>query len=159
MTQMEAAISAALNLFFNNNKIFAESYRLYQSKYGQGQNVDIVCDSRNEMYYLGIECKSCDFSKGQGTLNFKSRFSEGQIEKEYRFCLRTGRKGLVAVEIRLGAGKPKKIYFIPLREIYNAWIKGKKSLKLKEIMLYPCLKREKGKYIVNETFFEELEKI
>jgi hypothetical protein len=156
---MESSLVLALNSFFSEHKIYAESYRLYQSKYGFGQNIDLVCDSLDRIYYLGIECKSCDFSKGQGTLNFKSRFSDGQIEKEHRFCLKTGRKGFVAVEIRLGAGKPKKMYFVPLKEIYDAWSKGKKSLKLKEIMLYPYLKREKGKYIITESFFKELEEV
>jgi hypothetical protein len=156
---MEADLVTAFNLFYNEQKILAQAHRLYQSKYGQGQVIDLLSDSRNPLYYLGIECKSCDFSKGQGTLNFKSRFSEGQIEKEHKFCLRTGRKGLLAVEIRLGAGKSKKMYFAPLKEVYDSWLKGIKSLKLKEIMLYPYLKREKGKYIVTEYFFEELEEI
>jgi penicillin-binding protein-related factor A (putative recombinase) len=119
--------------------------------------VDIVCDSLLKEYYLGIECKSCDFSKGQGTLNFKSRFSEGQIEKEYRFCIKTGRTGLLAVEVRLGAGKPKKTYFIPLKDVYKAWkTEGRKSLKLKEIQEYPKLDREKGKYVFTENFFKNL---
>jgi hypothetical protein len=103
-----------------------------------------------------IEAKSMDASK-YNTFNFKSRFDENrdgfQLEREYAFCQLTGRKGFLALETRNGAGKSRNCYLIPLSEVYEHWRSGEKSLKMNNIVNYPKLKREKGKYIIANNLF------
>jgi hypothetical protein len=138
-----------------NIKAFA--FRQYQTKFGLGQVADILCDSLNRKFYSMIEAKSMDTSTGVKTFNFKSRFDESkegfQLERENAFCELTGRKGILALELRNGAGKTRDCYFIPLSEVYNLWKSGEKSLKMKDIINYPKLKREKGKYIIEDLIF------
>jgi len=156
MTGMENEIVKSLNLFYYQNKIKALAHRLYQSQYSRGQWADILSDSSTSKYYFLLECKSINTSKYK-TLNFKSRFSESngvpQLEKEHFFMEQAGRKGFLCIECRMGAGKAKESFFLPLEEVYNKWKSGEKSLKLKEIMSYPKIGRKNGKYLVTDEIF------
>ena len=153
MTQMESALVNSLNSYFKANEILAFAYRQYQSKYGRGQVIDILVDSLDRRFYLAIEAKSMDAAKN-GTFNFKSRFDTSkdgfQLEREIAFCNLTGRTGILALELRNGAGKERSCYFIPLEDVYNKWKSGEKSLKLNEIYnnsSYKKLERKKGRYV------------
>ena len=157
MTQMEANLVNSLNSFFIKENIKAFAYRQYQSKFGRGQVADILCDSLDKRFYFMIEAKSMNTSKGVKTFNFKARFDESkegfQLERENAFCDLTGRKGFLVLELRNGAGKSRDCYFIPLDKVYSLWKSGEKSLKMKDIINYKKLKREKGKYIIDEKIF------
>lgn len=150
MTQMESALVNCFNSYFQKNNIMAFAYRQYQSKYGRGQVVDILVDSLDKNFYLAIEAKSMDATKN-GTFNFKSRFDTSkdgfQLEREIAFCKLTGRTGILALELRLGAGKSRECYMIPLIDVYNFWKSGEKSLKVTKVTeKYKKLERKNGKY-------------
>ena len=152
MTELESALVNSLNSYYSNNKIKAVAYRLYQAQYSRGQNVDIVSDSLNKKYYLAIEAKSMNATKA-GTFNFKSRFDYTgggfQLQREILFCRKTGRTGILALELRLGMGKSRECYFIPLEFAYKEWKNGEKSIKLDYITdNFPKINREGGKYIL-----------
>ena len=153
---MENEIVKSFNLYYKNNNIKALAHRLYQSRFSRGQFCDFLSDSIDSKYYFAAECKSIDFTKYK-SLNFKSRFSEAngihQLEREHFFMEQTGRKGYLIVECRMGPGKPKECYFINMNFVYNIWKSGEKSLKRKDIIKYPKLKREKGIYIIDEKIF------
>jgi hypothetical protein len=153
----ENDIVNALNFYYNKNKIKALAYRLFQAEYSKGQNCDVVSDSGKKKYYLAIECKTINANKYK-TFNFRSRTSQSesgihQFQKELIFSERTGRKGLLLIELRNGAGKPKLCYFIPMKDAYEAWKSGKKSFSLKEIQSYPSIGRKKGNYIIEDYIF------
>jgi hypothetical protein len=157
MTQMEANLVRSLNSFFMEQKIKAFAFRQYQVKFGLGQVADILCDSLDKRFYSMIEAKSMDTSTGVKTFNFKSRFDESkegfQLARENAFCELTGRKGILALELRNGVGKSRDCYFIPLCEVYDLWKSGEKSLKMKDIISYPKLKRKKSLYVVDDEIF------
>ena len=102
MADFEWALAAALNSFFEREGVQAIAYRLKQSRFAS-QLVDILVDSRNPEYYLAIECKSLDARKTK-SLYFKQHFSSAagnhQLERETEFIIRSGRKGILAVELR-----------------------------------------------------------
>jgi hypothetical protein len=153
----ENDIVNALNNYYNKNKIKALAYRLYQAEYSPGQNCDIISDSGIKKYYLAVECKTMNANKYK-TFNFKSRTSQTesgihQFQKELIFAERTGRKGLLLIETRMGVGKPKLCYFIPMKDAYEAWKSGKKSFTLKEIQSYPSIGRKGGEYIIEDSVF------
>jgi hypothetical protein len=154
----ENEIVNALNFFYIKNQIKAQAYRLYQAEFSPGQHCDIVSDSANSKYYLALECKTMNSSKYK-TFNFKSRTSQTddgihQFEREFKFAERTGRRGFLLIELRMGAGKPKMCYFIPMKDAFETRQSGKKSYKLSEIQSYPSLSREKGKYVVEDSIFD-----
>jgi len=156
MTQMENEIVKALNIYYKTEGIKALAHRLFQSRFSRGQFCDFLSDSLDKKYYFAAECKSINASKYK-SLNFKSRFSESdgihQLDKEHFFIEQTGRRGYLIVECRLGPGKPKECYFIDMNEVYNIWTSGEKSLKMKDIISYPKLKRKKNLYVVDEEIF------
>jgi hypothetical protein len=157
MTEMENSLVKSFNLFYKNNNIKALAHRLFQNKYSRGQYCDFLSDSSSKKYYFACECKSIDFTKYK-SLNFKSRFSEAdgihQLDREHFFVEQTGRKGYLAVECRMGPGKPKECYFINMDFVYDLYKSGEKSLKKKDIISYPKLDRKKSLYLIDEKIFE-----
>jgi hypothetical protein len=161
---MESEITKSLNLYYKENRIKAYAYRFPQSglkrqKGVSNQPCDILSDSENKKFYLAIEAKSIDLSKGKQNLNFKSRFTctNGihQIEHESFFCDITGRTGILAVELRYGPGKPKECYFVPMSLVYSKFKEGEKSLKLNEIRSSFKINRIGGKYNILKNIFKE----
>lgn len=162
---MESDLAKALNLFYYNNKIKAYAYRFPQSekkmqKGVSNQPCDILSDSSDSKYYLAIEAKSMDISDKNQNLNFKSRFTctnnIHQLAHESCFCEITGRTGWLVVELRRGAGKPRKCHVINLNFACQKYKNGEKSLKLIEILTSPEIKRVGGKYVIEEGLFKDV---
>jgi len=143
----ENVLVKSLNNFYRDKKAFA--YRLIQTKY-VNQHIDILSDSKILKYYLAIECKSIKSKK----LYFNSHFSGDQIDRENIFIQKTGRKGFLAVEFRMGIGKKREAYLIPWEIIFKRYTNFKKCNKRKDNgfsyeevkKIGTNLKREKGKY-------------
>jgi hypothetical protein len=159
---MENEIVKALNFFYHSNNIKAYAYRFPQSerkmqKGVSNQPCDILSDSSNSKYYIAIEAKSMDISDKNQNLNFKSRFTctnnIHQLEHESFFCELTGRTGWLVIELRRGAGKPRKCHVIDLNSVCHKYKAGEKSLKLVEILTSPEINRVGGKYVVGEELF------
>ena len=109
MGDFEWALVNSLNSFFEKDGIAAIAYRLKQSRFS-AQFMDILVDSKIPEYYLAIECKSLDARKTK-SLYFKQHFSlaagSHQMTRETEFITRSGRQGILAVELRYGAGKAR----------------------------------------------------
>jgi len=151
MGDFEWALTAALNSFFQRDGVTAIAYRLKQSRFSS-QLVDILVDSRIPEYYLAIECKSLDARK-TNALYFKQYFSfaagEHQIVRETEFITRSGRQGILAVELRQGAGKARTSYLVPWGHVYQNFMDGKSGLTLREIEENPPLERKGGAYEIS----------
>jgi len=123
----------SLNSFFEREGIQAIAYRLRQSRFAT-QLADILVDSKIAEYYLAIECKSLDARKTR-SLYFKQHFSEAagghQIERETDFITRSGRQGILAVELRYGVGKSRTAHLVPWGQIFDRYNEGV------ELMRYP----------------------
>jgi hypothetical protein len=151
MGDFEWALVSALNSFFEKDGIAAIAYRLKQSRFSV-QFMDILVDSRIPEYYLAIECKSLDARKTK-SLYFKQHFSLAaaghQMARETEFITRSGRQGILAVELRHGAGKARTSHLVPWGQIFQNYNAGKTGLSLQEIETNPPLERKGGSYQIS----------
>ncbi|NYT01950.1 MAG: hypothetical protein GKC10_04245 [Methanosarcinales archaeon] len=148
MGDFEWALVAALNRFFEEGDIQAIAYRLKQHRF-TAQSMDILVDSPQPRYYLAIECKSLDARKTR-SLYFSQHFNSAggghQIERESQFLQRSGRTGILAVELRRGPGKPKTAHLVPWSLLQERFLSGGVGLSLEELEAQPALSRRGGEY-------------
>lgn len=158
MGDFEWALTSALNSFFEKEGIAAIAYRLKQSRF-VSQAMDILVDSRMREYYLAIECKSLDARKTR-SLYFKQHFSTAagahQLARETEFIARSGRQGILAVELRHGAGIARTAHFIPWGQVYQSYEAGRPGLTLQEIKVNPALERKGGAYEISRLDIERI---
>ena len=151
MPDFEWALTHALNAFFEKEDIAAIAYRLKQSPFA-AQFMDILVDSKIPEYYLAIECKSLDARKTK-SLYFRRYFSQAagdhQLSRETEFITRSGRQGILAVELRRGAGKARTAHLVPWGQIYQSFSEGKSGLSLRDIEINPPLERAGGVYRIS----------
>ena len=151
MPDFEWALTNALNAFFEKDGIAAIAYRLKQSPFA-AQFMDILVDSKIPEYYLAIECKSLDARKTK-SLYFGRYFSRAggahQLSRETEFITRSGRQGILAVELRRGPGKARTAHLVPWGQIYQSFSEGKTGLSLQDIETNPPLEREGGVYRIS----------
>jgi len=151
MGDFEWALTTALNRYFEANGIKAIAYRLKQSRF-VSQFIDILVDSSVPEYYLAIECKSIDARKTK-CLYFKQHFSHAggghQLERETEFIDRSGRKGILAVELRKGGGCPKTAHLMPWGAVYEGFKTGSVGINLEQIEANPALERGGGAYEIS----------
>jgi hypothetical protein len=152
MGNFEWALTSALNSFFAKEGIRAIAYRLKQSRFAS-QLVDILVDSKIPEYYLAIECKSLDARKAKA-LYFKQHFSSAagahQLLRETEFITRSGRQGILAVELRHGAGRPRAAHLVPWGQVFQSYDAGKTGMTLQEIEINPPLERRGGAYEISK---------
>jgi Holliday junction resolvase len=151
MGDFEWALVNALNSFFDRDGIAAIAYRLKQSRFAS-QLVDILVDSRSPEYYLAIECKSVDARKTK-TLYFKQHFSKAagahQMSRETDFITRSGRQGILAVELRHGPGQPRTAHLVPWGLAFRSFEDGLLGITRQEIEANPPLERKGGEYKIS----------
>jgi len=151
MGDFEWALVNAFNSFFEREGIAAIAYRLRQSRFAS-QLADILVDSRNPEYYLAIECKSVDARK-TSALYFKQHFSkaagEHQLSRETEFMARSGRQGILAVELRRGTGKGRTAHLVPWGLAFQSFDQGQRGITLRDIEANPPLERSKGAYSIS----------
>jgi hypothetical protein len=161
MSDFEWEMVAAINRFFEIEEIRGIAYRLKQSRYTP-QVVDLLVDSPLSRYYLAIECKSLDARKAK-TLYFTQHFSVAsgvhQIERIDQFIKSSGRRGVLAVELRRGAGKAKTAHLVPWRRVMESFRSERPGLPVEEIEALPALERRNGSYRVDieDLEFEDME--
>ena len=156
MPDFEWELVAALNRFFESEEIRGVAYRLKQSRYTP-QVVDLLVDSPLSRYYLAIECKSLDARKAK-TLYFTQHFSVAsgvhQIERIDQFIESSGRRGILAVELRRGAGKAKTAHLVPWKRVMASFRSERPGISVEEIEALPALERRNGSYRID---IEDLE--
>ena len=157
-SSFERDVVKAYNTFFRERKIKGFAYRLKQFQYTE-QLIDIVVDSPYQEFYQAVECKSIKINKGKGQINFGAYFSDGQIENEHRFLDLTGRRGVMAFELRHEAQKdvpsgPKggykkawrEAYLVPFEVVWDLYLSGAKAITIDTIRSYPAFQRKNGLY-------------
>jgi hypothetical protein len=152
MGDFEWAIATAFNTYFESKGIAAIAYRLKQSRFAS-QVMDILVDSRLPEYYLAIECKSVDARKARA-LYFKQHFNSAggvhQLIREDEFISRSGRTGVLAVELRRGPGKPRSAHLVPWNVVMGPFRSGDVCLTVHELQSYPALPRKGGAYQITD---------
>jgi hypothetical protein len=160
MPDFEWELVAAINRFFETAEIRGIAYRLKQSRYTP-QVVDLLVDSPHPRYYMAIECKSLNARKAK-TLYYSQHFSAAsgihQIERIDQFIESSGRRGILAVELRRGPGKPKTAHLVPWRRLIEGFRSERPGLLVEEIEAHPPLNRKNGSYRIEigDLEFEDL---
>jgi hypothetical protein len=158
MTEFEHMLVNSFNAYIEENGIRAISYRLKQHRFTP-QFLDVLVDSLNPDLYLGIECKSISVDKGANALYFSQHFTVDkngihQIERISKYLNRSGRRGFLAVELRLGPGHGREAYMIPWNELEKKYFSHDLKLTLQEIRNFPEIKREGKDYRVDPMEWE-----
>jgi len=158
MTEFERELVNSFNTYIKENGIRAISYRLKQHRFTP-QFLDVLVDSLNPDLYLGIECKSISVEKGANALYFTQHFTVDkngihQIDRISEYLNRSGRRGFLAVELRLGPGHGREAYMVPWNELKNKYLTHNLKLTLEEIRSFPEIKREGKDYKINPNEWE-----
>jgi hypothetical protein len=154
MTEFERVLVQSFNAFFEQNDLKGIAHRLKQHRFTH-QFLDVLVDSLNPDYYLGIECKSISVEKGANALYFTQHFTVDksgahQIDRISNFLKRSGRTGFLAVELRMGAGRARKAHIIPWKELDERFhTDGAVKYTLSEIQAFPEIKRNGKEYIID----------
>jgi len=152
MTEFERGLVSSFNAYFKENNIKGISYRLKQHRFTP-QFLDVLVDSLNPDYYLGIECKSISVEKGTKALYFTQHFTTDkkgvhQIERITDFLKSSGRCGFLAAELRFGVGHARQAYAIPWKDVADRFFSDALKMTIEEISAYPHLIRSGGGYRV-----------
>ncbi|NLI62968.1 MAG: hypothetical protein GX362_06210 [Methanosarcinaceae archaeon] len=155
----ERVLVRSFNDYFEKMSIRGISYRMKQHRF-TAQFIDILVDSLNPDYYLGIECKSVSVEKGAKALYFTQHFTEDkngvhQIDRTSDFLNSSGRRGFLAVELRYGSGNPKQAYAIPWKDVEKKFQNSELKFTLEEIQEYPEITRVKESYKVSPDVWIE----
>lgn len=154
MTEFERALVQSFNYFFKKNNINGIAHRIKQHRFTH-QFLDILVDSLNPDYYLGIECKSISVEKNAKALYFSQHFTVDkngihQISRISDFLKLSGRTGFLAVELRMGIGHNREAYIVPwtvLDTLYND--KCEKKLSIFDLQQYAIIERKGDTYLIN----------
>jgi hypothetical protein len=158
MTEFEHMLVNSFNAYIEEKGIRAISYRLKQHRFTP-QFLDVLVDSLNPDLYLGIECKSISVDKGANALYFSQHFTVDkkgihQIERISNYLNKSGRRGFLAVELRLGPGHGREAYMVPWNELEKKYLTQSLKLTLQEIRSFPEIKREGKDYRVDPREWE-----
>ena len=161
MTEFERVLVRSFNTFIEENCIRAISYRLKQHRFTP-QFLDVLVDSLNPDYYLGIECKSISVDKGANALYFSQHFTVDkkgvhQIERISDYLDKSGRRGYLAVELRFGTGKGREAYMVPWEELKKRFLAEELKLTVREIQEFPEIKRQGKNYRIEPREWERRE--
>lgn len=152
MTEFERELVNAFNKFFEEEGIDGIAHRKKQHRFSS-QLCDVLVDSEHEMFYLAIENKSVKESS-TNKLYFSQHFSNSenghQVDRISEFLDRSGRKGLLAVEIKRGRGRPREAYIVPWKVVRKKFESGEFGLHLDEIREHPEILRSSESYSVAE---------
>lgn len=158
MPDFEHALVNAFNRFFEAEGIDAVAFRLKQSRFTP-QPIDILVDSKFPEFYLAIECKSIDALKTHA-IYFRQHFSiaggDHQLEREDEFVRRSGRTGLLAVELRRGAGRPREAHLLPWHAVIEPFRAGEAALSIERIASYQQIPRSGGVYAISHEIIERI---
>lgn len=152
MTEFERELVNAFNDFFEDEDIDGIAHRKKQHRFSS-QLCDVLVDSEHEMFYLAIENKSVKESS-TNKLYFSQHFSMSdgghQIDRISDFLDRSGRKGLLAVEIKKGRGRPREAYIVPWEIVRQRFEEDETGLHLDEIREHPEILRDSESYSIAE---------
>jgi len=147
MTDFERQLVKSFNRFFEKGGVCGTAYRLKQHRFAS-QIVDVLVDSPHRDFYLGIECKSVSTEKGAMALYFTQHFGAGQILRIDDFLKKSGRKGILAVELRRGSGKSREAHILKWAELRKRYAKGSVGFTVEEIVHSPEIRREGAHYVI-----------
>lgn len=171
MTDFERSLVNAFNDHFDSDD--HEMLTGYAKRDQQSQYVKQLCDVILWKPDALVECKSVKTDSASG-LGFRSHFNVGdederhQIKRMADLTDRCGVKGILALELRHGRGKPREAYLIDFSFVYERWydddeMNSIRFRELEDLCMKPDgfesshaiqLVREDGEYQIDEHVIE-----
>jgi hypothetical protein len=154
MTEFERVLVQSFNKYFEEQNIRGIAHRLKQHRFTP-QFLDVLVDSLNPDYYLGIECKSISVDKGAKALYFTQHFTTDkngahQIDRISDFLRRSGRTGFLAIELKMGAGHSREAYIIPWNVLNDRFHQDDMTkFTIGEIQEFCRMERTGNKYVID----------
>ncbi|WP_406659961.1 hypothetical protein V7O66_08910 [Methanolobus sp. ZRKC3] len=154
MTEFERVLVQSFNEYFGETGIKGIAHRLKQHRFTP-QFLDVLVDSLDPDYYMGIECKSISVDKGAKALYFTQHFTvdkkgSHQIERISDFLLRSGRTGFLAVELKMGVGHSREAYIVPWTTLYEKYNDADTNkITIDHIREFPRIERNGSKYHID----------
>ena len=154
----------------NENKKEKTQYHAYRRKQHRfsSQDIDLLVDSDNSQYYLGIECKSkqIDYKKdatSEAKLYFSQSFNENkdgkhQIPRITEFLKKTGRHGYLAIAYRRGRGKKVLEYALDWMYVQKLYEQDKSGIPKELVEKYGTQIDEDPTQIFENTITSTIEK-
>jgi hypothetical protein len=154
MTEFERVLVNSFNYYFESTGVKGIAHRLKQHRF-TAQFLDVIVDSLDPDYYLGIECKSISVDKGAKALYFTQHFTvdkkgSHQITRISEFLFRSGRSGFLAVELKMGVGRSREAYIIPWSTLFEKFNDDSTNkITIEQIQEFPRIERDGGKYLID----------
>ncbi len=154
MTEFERVLVHSFNDFFEETSTKGIAHRLKQHRFTP-QFLDVLVDSLDPDYYLGIECKSISVDKGAKALYFTQHFTidkkgSHQITRISDFLQRSGRTGFLAVELKMGVGRAREAYIIPWTKLHEKFNdEDTNKITIESIREFPQIEREGSNYKID----------
>lgn len=95
-----------------------QTRQMRRGKFGMGQELDILVDSGDDEFYVGLEAKSRDCESSAAGLYF-SKLNPDQFLGQEEYREKSGRKVAVAVELRNCCEKGDCGFLLPLDLFLN----------------------------------------
>lgn len=155
MGRDERGIVEGFNEYFaRSDDVDGYAHRKKQHRFSS-QICDVLVDSSDPRFYLAVEHKSVKTSS-TNKLYFSQHFSDPedgrpQVERFSEFVDRTGRTGVLAVELKRGMGKPLQLFLVPWRDVLERYRSDEAGFSLEEIKEYPQVERRDRKYRMGEA--------
>ncbi|MDW7731045.1 MAG: hypothetical protein SCH66_01295 [Methanolobus sp.] len=164
MTEFERALVQSFNIYFEEKSIKGIAHRLKQHRFTP-QFLDVLVDSLDPDYYLGIECKSISVDKGAKALYFTQHFTTDkngihQIDRISDYLVRSGRTGFLAIELRMGVGKSREAYIIPWNRLRDRFHEdGRTKFTVDEIQEFCRMERKANRYVIDPDGWKKVTRI
>jgi hypothetical protein len=109
---------------------------------------------------MGIECKIVSVDKGATELYLSQHLTVDkkgihQIEQISNYLEKTGRRGYLALELRMGVGHSRRAYLIQCKAVEKLYLTKNLKITLDVIRTYPEMKRSGSLYIVSYIILEK----
>lgn len=123
-----------------------QSWGMRRGDFQMSQECDILVDSANDDYYIGIEAKTRDFGKSKAGMYFSTAYEPDQFQKQIRYAEMSGRDVVVAIEARNHGECSDEFecekdcaFLVPLELFDVKYERGDKKVTWEEISRYGIL--------------------
>lgn len=133
-----------------------QTRKMRRGKFSMNQEVDVLCDSPYDEYYIGIEAKHRNTDNGLG-FYFSSDLNIEQIEQGIEYAEISGRNYMVAVELRNYDGNEHTAWLVSPYLFTDNFDKEAKKVSWEQIDQYGyCIGHDRN-YSIDRKAIESVE--
>lgn len=139
---------------------FAQSRATRGNQFLMSQPCDVIVDSREDAYSIGLEAKSINTESAQYGMYFSSRYKPKQVNKQVDYQEQAGRPIYVAFELRnyMKAGDDSNgdhAYLVAVEKVADLLEAGEKRVEYEWVEAHGVYIGSNGDYHISERALEE----